>query len=685
MYKKYSILLVCALLSLSTLIGYWPVKDHDFTMLDDYLYVVNNPTVKNGLTYDGIICTFTPSCAITEKSGHWHPLTWLSLMLDYELYGLKPGGYHITNLIFHIANTILLFLIMNLMTHALWRSAFVAILFALHPLHVESVAWVTERKDVLSAFFGILTIGAYVFYAKRPGIVRYAVMLFLFAFSLMSKSMLVTWPFVLLLLDYWPLKRFKQDRLPQNSLTAHPNLSPGKWQKNKNRTPIVTTGMSIHETATPYEWPVIQRRIVEKIPLAVLSLLTSVIMYDTALKTGSLDTGIPLLFRIENALISYTAYIGKMFWPNDLCIIYPYPDVLSTWHILGSILVLAILTGLAMRFARRFPYLPVGWFWYIGTLIPVIGLIQSGTQAMADRYTYIPLVGLFMVIAWGITDLTKKWRHQRTFLGIAAGILLSALLTGTRSQLHLWSDNILLYEHSLNITKGNALIHKCLGETWYRKGNLDKAVLHGRLAVQLNPTDPDAHENLGLSLAEQGKSTEAIAHLKEVLKLKPNRFMTYDHLGKLLVSQGRNEEARIHFQRALQIAPKFLDAYIHLGDTLASQGKLGEAADIYSRAIAAYPESAYAHYNLGTILASQGRFDEAIIHFREAARIKPNYAKAHNNLGQALLMKGNIEEAIDNFKIAIEIEPGYEMAKMNLKDALRISNFSGSPNPASKR
>jgi tetratricopeptide (TPR) repeat protein len=686
MYKKYSILLVCALLGLSTLIAYWPVKNHNFTILDDYDHIVNNPTVKNGLTYDGVTCAFT-SCAITNGIALWHPLTWLSLMLDYELYGLKPGGYHITNFLFHIANTILLFLILNLMTHALWRSAFVAMLFALHPLHVESVAWVTERKDVLSAFFGILTIGAYVLYSKRPGIARYAVMLFVFAFGLMSKSMLVTWPFVLLLLDYWPLKRFQQGRLPQKSLTAHPNPSPGKPQKKINRNPVTTEGMPVHETAAPYKWPVIRRRIVEKIPLAVLSLLCSIITYDITLKAGALDKATPLIFRIENALVSYTTYIRKMFWPNDLCVIYPYPDALSMWQIVGSVLVIISITGLALRFARRFPYLPVGWFWYIGTLIPVIGLIQAGIQAMADRYTYLPLVGLFIVIAWGITDLTRKWRHQRPFLVISSGVLLLTLLTLTWSQLHLWSDNVLLYEHSLNKTKENTLIHRALGETWYRKGNLDKAILHERQVFQLEPTNADAQYNLGIYLSEQGKITEAIDSFKEALRLKPNRFLAHDHLGKLLVLQGRNEEAMIHFQRAIQVAPKFFDAYIHLGDALASHGKLGEAADIYSRAIAVNPESAYAHYNLGTILASQGKIDEAIIHFREAARISPRYAKAHNNLGSMLLMKGNTEEAIDHFKMAIEIEPGYEMARMNLEDALRILNISGSysPNPASKK
>ena len=374
--RKYWVPCICLTLALATLISYSQVLNHDFIDFDDDMYVTRNENVQKGLTWQNIKWAFT-----TNQAYNWHPLTWLSHMLDCQLFGLKPAGHHFTSVLFHIANTLLLFLVFKSMTGNLWRSAFVAALFALHPLHVESVAWIAERKDVLSTLFWLLTMAAYVRYVRKPGPKWYLLTILAFAMGLMAKPMLVTLPFILLLLDYWPLARFQ-------------------------------FGQNIKDT----EWKILYRLFVEKIPLFIITIITSVITFIVPKGSGAVPglKELSLMPRLTNALISYVKYIEKMFWPSRLAVFYPRAvDAIPTWQILAALLLLLIISGLAVWLARSRKYLLVGWLWYLGILVPVIGLVQVGDQAMADRYTYVSLIGLFIIVVWGLNDLLEKWKYHK--------------------------------------------------------------------------------------------------------------------------------------------------------------------------------------------------------------------------------------------------------------------------------
>jgi tetratricopeptide (TPR) repeat protein len=570
---------VCLALIAANLIVYASVWHHGFVNFDDDDYVTANPVVLRGLTWHGVAWAFT-----TEHAVNWHPLTWLSHMLDVQLFGLDPGPHHLTNLLFHIANTLLLFGLLNRMTGALGRSAFVAGLFAVHPLHVESVAWVAERKDVLSTFFWMLTLWAYVEYVKRPdlrrpGLRRYAAVLLFFALGLMAKQMLVTLPFVLLLLDFWPLGRVGMGSNPAGGSA----LSSDRWA-----------------TAVRLGW--------EKLPLLALSVVSSVVTFVIHQRGGAVIilSAIPLNLRVENALVSYVAYIGKMLWPARLAVLYPYAQSLPGWWVAGGFLVLMGISVVVIRAASRHPYLPVGWFWYLGTLVPVIGLIQVGDQAMADRYTYVPFIGLFIIVAWGVPDLLVRWPLRRIVLPAAASLLILACAITARGQLQYWENSTTLWTHALAVTTGNDI----------------------------------AHNNLGAALADQGKTEEAIAHYSEALRIKPDYADAHNNLGVALAGEGKLDEAIAHYSEALRIRPDYADAHSNLGIALANQGKLDEAIAQFNEALRIKPDSAKAHNNLGVALASQGKLDEAIAHFTEALRIKPDYTDAHKNLGVALVQQG---------------------------------------------
>jgi hypothetical protein len=374
--------LICLALAVLTVIAFWSLKDCGFINFDDNIYVYENAYVQSGLNANSIGQAF--SFELAELSGHWHPVTWLSLMLDYQIFGLNPQGFHLVNLLFHVLNTILLFLILRRMTKTLWPSAFVAAVFAIHPLHVESVAWITERKDVLSTFFWMLTMGAYSYYVEHPGFRRYFFVLLFFILGLMTKPMLVTLPFVLLLLDYWPLRRFHE----------------------------------IKPIDPEYKWSLICPLLWEKVPLFILVILSSIVTYIAQLKGGAIASieAIPLGVRMGNAFISYIAYIGKMIWPSKLAVLYPHSGLLLPWQVLGSVFLLIAITLAVIWRAKRFSYLATGWLWYIGALVPVIGIVQVASQAMADRFTYIPLIGLFIMMAWGVPDLLKKWKYRKEIL-----------------------------------------------------------------------------------------------------------------------------------------------------------------------------------------------------------------------------------------------------------------------------
>ena len=515
-------LLICLILVLPTLGVYWEVRNFDFVTFDDYTYVAENPNVQSGLSKSGLVWAFTRSHA-----SNWHPVTWLSHMLDCQLFGLNPGMHHLNNLIFHTANTLLLFLVLGRMTGALWRSAFVSALFALHPLHVESVAWVAERKDVLSTLFWMLTMWAYVRYSERPSLTRYLLIFPFFILGLMSKPMLVTLPFVLLLMDYWPLGRL-QSTLPEKG--------------GKLKTPKLA----------------VLRLIAEKIPLFVLVALLSVVTFLAQEEAVQSLDNFHLKARIANGLVSYAAYIRKMFWPNDLSIFYPYPQTLQLWQATASGFFLITMTILFVRMGKRRPFILVGWLWYLGTLFPVIGLVQVGTHAMADRYTYIPLIGLFIMIAWGIPDLLGNWLYRKQVLRISAGLLLVILAVCTWLQVRYWKDSIVLFTHAIDVTDDN----------WM------------------------AHNNIGFPLVQQGRNIEAIAHFSKAVRIKPDYAEAHVNLANSYGLEGRFEEAKQHFFDAIRINPDLADAYMNLGVIFARQGNLDKAINHFAAALRVNPDDA---------------------------------------------------------------------------------------------
>ncbi|HYA13948.1 MAG TPA: hypothetical protein VEF33_06380, partial [Syntrophales bacterium] len=410
--QKNQIIIICLFLSVATLAAFWQVKDHEFVNYDDNRYIVDNTHIRKGFNASTIAWAFA-----NYDVGHWHPITWLSFILDYKLYGLNPSGYHLTNLFLHVINTLLLFLLFSVMTRAVWQSAAVAALFAIHPLHVESVVWVVERKDVLSTLFWMLTMGTYVFYVERPGIKLYLLTILFFTLGLMVKPMLVTLPFVLLLLDYWPLKRFKlgsSDKVAQSM-----ELTLGKQKNKKRKSKRQTAEVRSLHPSLPY-------LVKEKIPFLILSALSGIVSVFAARGAGAMSDFelMPLGTRISNAFVSYVIYMWKMVWPQNLAVLYPYTDVIPLWEVLFAGLLLLCITGAAIWYMKRAPYLIVGWLWFLGTLVPVIGLLQVGIQAYADRYTYIPLIGLFMILAWGVADISANWRYRKIVLISACSLIL---------------------------------------------------------------------------------------------------------------------------------------------------------------------------------------------------------------------------------------------------------------------
>jgi protein O-mannosyl-transferase len=667
--RKHLDLLICLFLALLTALIYWQVKNFDFVSYDDLAFIPNNPHVRTGLTLRGIQWAFT-----TFYEGYWHPLTWLSHMAAVELFGLKPGGHHLINVVIHIATTVLLFLVLKKMTRAIWQSAFVAALFALHPLHVESVAWVAERKDVLSAFFWILTLGAYALYAEKPNAQRYLLTLLFFILGLMSKPMIVTLPFTLLLLDYWPLGRLQQINLlihkPQKEIAPE-----SKQRKRKSSGSILR---QIHDSGLPIVDKPVSRRsllfifVIEKIPFFILSVLFSFTTFVAVKKVGALSSlkGIPLSGRMINAAVSYVMYLVKMFWPFDLALFYPHPLTYPLWQSIGAAFLLIAFTIFAMGAYRRFPYFTMGWFWYLITLIPVSGLVQAGMQARADRYTYVPLIGLFVTLAWGVPEMTKKWPHRGKVLPLFAVMLIIPLMILSWYQIQYWKDDFTVFQHAINVTKDNDLAHSNLGFAYHNKGDLNNAMKHYRLAIIINPDHPDTHYNLGISLADQGHFQEAMDQCGMAVRLDPKHAPAYYNLAYVLMLQGRNDEAVKQLQVAIRLDPEYAKAYGLLGDIFAAEGKNQEAADYYNQALEIEPIMANIHYNLGTIQAKLGQMDEAVRHFRKAVELKPDYAKAHNNLGMAMLIQGQIDDAILHFQEALRADPKNDLARKNLQDAL---------------
>jgi protein O-mannosyl-transferase len=608
-------ILISLCLVLMVLLSFQEVRNNDFINFDDLSYVTENTHVQGGLSYEGFMWAMA-----TSHASNWHPLTWLSLMADYELFWLNPAGYHWTNLLFHMANTVLLLLVLNGMTGALLRSVFVAALFAVHPLHVESVAWIAERKDVLSAFFWMLTMGAYVRYVRHPGLSRYLAVLLAFILGLMAKPMLVSLPFVLLLLDYWPLRRFRFGEL---------------------------SGLS--------------RLIVEKVPLFIFSGVSALVTFFVQ-KNSEAVASLEFLsvgMRLANAFVSYAAYVVKTFWPAGLAIFYPHPGTWPVWQVVWSVVLVVGVTVCALAFIRRYPYGVVGWLWYLGTLVPVIGLVQVGSQAMADRYTYIPLIGLFIVVVWGVADLLRGWRYGRAVGMVSAAVVLSALVVVTWFQVQRWRDSITIFTHALKVTEGNYLAHNNLGMALKKIDRPGEAKLHFRAAMNIKPNYAPAYNNMGYLLTREGKAEEGMQFYLKALQIRPDNVDVLFNLGEALASLGRLEEAIVSYREALRLKPESSVVHNNLAVALTKRGRLNEAASEYREALRLKPDHAGAHNNLAMVLADQGHLTEAITHFREALKLQPDYANAHYNLGQALKRKGMSEEATFHLKEAVRINPAY--------------------------
>ena len=520
--------LICTALIIVILAVYLQVGNHQFFSFDDYAYVTRNPHVSSGLTGDNILWAFT-----SVEATNWHPVTWLSHMADVQCFGLNPRGHHLTSVLIHALASVLLLLALFRLSGALWQSSFVAFLFALHPLHVESVAWVAERKDVLSAFFWFLTLFAYALYLEKPKASRYLFALLCFVVGLMCKPMLVTLPLVLLLVDFWPLERYRsQDREP--------------W-------------LRLFRTQLP---PLLR----EKIPFFACSLLSAAITVY-AQRSGGAVVGLdamPLRLRVDNALTAYVRYLGKTFWPSDLAVFYPFPASIALWQVIGSLLILLLVSAAVLRSARRRPYLAVGWFWFLVTLIPVIGLLQVGAQSMADRYMYIPAVGLFLMVAWGVPELAQGLRHRARWLALGAAALLTASAGLSWQQLGYWRDSVSLYRHTLQVTEDNFMVHYSLGLALAEAGDIDAGIREYREVLRISPNYRDAHTKLGFALASKGDLVAATGEFRQALLLTPEDADAHANLGIALTQTGELDGAIREFQEALRLSPGDADAQSNL-------------------------------------------------------------------------------------------------------------------------
>ncbi len=568
---------------------------HEFVNYDDDLYVHGNPLVVRGLTLKGLAWVFTHAdCSL------YHPLTMLSLMGDYQLHGFHAGGYHFTNVLFHAASVILLFLILRQMTGALWRSAFVAAVFAIHPLRAESVAWVAERKDVLGAFFFMLTLGAYVRYVRKPdSMARYLMVAATFLLALLSKPTVVTLPFVLLLLDYWPLNRFHQ------------------------REPV-------HQ---PEYFGIPRWLILEKIPLLALAAGACAMTVLAAGKEVAVNAHVSISSRIVTAVVSYAVYLRQMVWPAGLAPFYPNPQ---KGYPLGTValsfLLLVLVTEGVLTFQRKHRWLLTGWLWYLGMLTPMIGIVQVGAFAHADRMTYLPQIGIYVAVTW----LVAEWRLSRGLLGGLMTGVLAVLMVCAWKQTSYWRNSEALWIHALACTTDNSVAHNDLGNALCQKGRMDEGITQFQQALQINPAYEEAHNNLGNALLQKGGVDEAITQFQQALQINPAFAAAHNNLGNALLQKGKVDEAITQFQQALQINPAFETAY----------------------------------NNLGNALLQKGRVDDAITQYQQALRINPAFAEIHNNLGSALLQKGRVDDAITQFRQALQINPAFETARNNLEKAI---------------
>jgi tetratricopeptide (TPR) repeat protein len=623
---------ICLLLLTATLAVYSQVRHFEFVNYDDPEYVGNNLHVRAGLTAGGLVWALT-----SFDAANWFPLTWLSHMADIQFFGMESGWHHLTNVWLHAIDALLLFAVLKRMTGARWPSAWVAFLFALHPLHVESVAWVAERKDVLSAFFWFLTLWCYARYVERPGAGRYLAVLPAFCLGLMAKPMIVTLPFALLLLDVWPLRRV---RLP--------------WRWNSPAGKVL---------------------LLEKLPLLALAAGASVVTFLAQRHSGAVAplVGISLALRLENGLVSYLAYIGDMFWPAGLAVLYPLPRALPVLGVAAAGLALA---GISFAVARQFrarPYLAVGWCWYLGTLVPVIGLVQVGTQSHADRYTYVPTIGLAIMLAWGAAELVERRPRARNAVIGAAVVACSACLAVTWFQIQYWASSERLLGHALEVTSDNFITHHNLADYYLQVNRNEEARQQDAEALRINPSYLEARLNLALALSLLGRPGDAETEYRRALELQPEgKQMAVAHsgLGAALAAQHRTTEALPELQLAVRLKPESADGHYNLGTALAELGRNQEAASELAAAVRLQPGDAEAHHKLALALAAQGKQNEAANEFAAVAQLRPDDAVIQYNLAIALARAGRLDESIAHFSEALRLKPDFEAAREDLQIAV---------------
>jgi|WetSurMetagenome_2_1015567.scaffolds.fasta_scaffold00812_16 protein O-mannosyl-transferase len=646
MKHLFSERVVAVTLIVACLIAFGRIAKCGFINFDDGVYITLNSHVREGLSLESMIWAFKSTHAT-----NWHPLTWLSHMLDYELFELNPAGHHLNNLFLHIANTLLLFLLLRTATGRFWESIAVAGLFALHPLRVESVAWVSERKDVLSAFFAMLTMLAYVHFVRQPSPARYVLTLLLFALGLMAKPMLVTLPFVLLLLDFWPLHRWKFSRVRVYPPTADQPLSPS-------------------EGSLP-----ISSLVFEKVPLFALSAASSVITFIVQNQGGAVSTfeTISLKIRIANALVSYWRYLEKTFWPSGLAILYPHPgNHLPLWEGIVAGLFLVIVSFLVLYQTSQRPFLLTGWFWFLGMLVPVIGIIQVGAQAHADRYTYLPSVGIFIMVVWTLSGLLEKYPQHKPILACGFTFVLFCLSIATWLQTGYWRTTETVFRRAVAVTANNYTAHSLLGDALAAGKQMEMAQSEYEKALKIYPRFAEAHSKLGMLLAGQGLGDEAISHYEEALSINPRCTSAHLNIAAALAEKGELEKAVSHYSEALQIDPESSLAQNGLGVVMAKMEKMNEAIQHLTRAIDICPACPEPHNNLGRVLTLQGHLAEAANQIQLAIDLSPTYAEAYNNAGLICLQVGALEEALYYFAAALHFKQDYTKAGANLRLAANL-------------
>jgi protein O-mannosyl-transferase len=657
---------ICILLAVMVWIAFGRTLHHEFVNYDDGSYVYANPRITSGLTLDNVKWAFTHF-----RAGNWQPVTAISHVLDCQLYGLQPWGHHLTNVLLHAATVIFLLLALWQLTDNLWASAFVAALFAIHPLRVEPVAWVSGRGDVLSGMFFMLILLAYARYARSDcfSLGRYATVLVLFALGLMCKPTLVTVPFVLLLLDYWPLRRTQE------------------------------TGVGVRKSAT---W---LRLIAEKIPFFALS-LASCVAAILARAVTPMEVDHAFAERASNVALFYVAYLGQMIYPAHLAVLYPYPETgPNVPEIILALIFLCVVFILLFIWRRRYPFLLIGWLWFLGMLVPMIGLVQIGSIARADRYTYLPEIGLYILGTWGAMELFKSSGHKREILSVAALVITGAFITRSYFQTAYWRDSETLWSHTVDVTHDNYIAQNNLGGTLLEKGQLNEALAHYRDAVQIKPNVPEVQSNLGNALVRGGEVDEAIDHLQKAIQIDPAYAEAYNFMGNALMKKGEADEAVHYYEKAVALDTSYADAHNNLGAAFWRNGQLEEAIAQYKEAVAINPASADMQYNLGNALARKGdwagaiacyeaalgterdsvkaakvrnnlggalermgKSDEAFEQFTKAVQINESYPEAHCNLARMLVQQGRRDEAVAHLREALRLRPGYEQARQQLRE-----------------